>query len=282
MNVRGGLLNKYFDAGFDLGGPIVRDKAVVLRRVPLAGDQELDYRHDQSRRELPHRSHGALVPVAEDQLAAGTQPAGVRVLSDPAEEAIQAWPQRAAPRRDDERPSARPKSQLYSFRYDWTPKAESHDQHKRQHRGRRIRAGGPPGRRHGHDSGAQLDQATGLWCCAPPNLFGVEEERRTFGATVDLLCRQLARRQARHQGRASTSSQENYFGNQGGGALTTYPADHRLLFFNGQPLEVILFQSGAQNITQSLTVGLRAKTRGRWAGCASTSGAVGLADQPAA
>ncbi len=31
--------------------------------------------------------------------------------------------------------------------------------------------------------------------------------------------------------------------------MTIYPADHRLIFFNGTPVEVLLFQSGAQSVT---------------------------------
>ena len=39
------------------------------------------------------------------------------------------------------------------------------------------------------------------------------------------------------------------FGNQGGGvSQTTYPADHRLLFNNTQPFEVIQYASGAQSV----------------------------------
>jgi hypothetical protein len=94
---------------------------------------------------------------------------------------------------------------------------------------------------------ARMDAATGIWADAPPNEFGIGKDLRAVAATASYF---FDRGAGQHDFKFGVDiSRFRAFGNQGGSvAQTTYPADHRLIFFNDQPLEVFLFASGAQSV----------------------------------
>lgn len=98
---------------------------------------------------------------------------------------------------------------------------------------------------------ARFDQATGIWADAPPTEFGIGKDLRSVSATASYLVDSWLGGQ--HDFRFGADiSRFRAFGDQGTGiAQTTYPADHRVIpfnLFNGAPLEVWLFQSGAQRV----------------------------------
>ena len=87
---------------------------------------------------------------------------------------------------------------------------------------------------------ARLDLATSVWSAAPPSELTSGRTMRSVGGTVNYAVdRWLGGRHDLKFGADLTRYTTP--------VLTTYPADHRLQFSNGAPLQVILFQSGKQN-----------------------------------
>lgn len=95
---------------------------------------------------------------------------------------------------------------------------------------------------------ARQDAATGVWSDAPPNESGIGKDLRSVSGTVNYYVDSFAG--GKHDLKFGLDiSRFRAFGNQDGSVnLTTYPADHRLIFFNGAPLEVYLFAPGAQSV----------------------------------
>lgn len=239
--------SKYFDIGFDLGGPILRDRlwfygSYRWQEVDnyITGTTNPDGSFPIDRTVLWFPSFRINWQVAPGQQFSGFYQTQQKLRYKRGLSAL-----RPVETTLDQR--AKPMSTLYSFRYDWTPAANFMLGIRTNVVDGGFQLVAQPGI-DARTTPARLDLATGMWSSAPPSEFGVEEERRAFGVTATYYLNDWLG--GNHEIKAGFDiKQENYFGNQGGGALTSYPADHRLLFFNGQPLEVILFQSGAQNIT---------------------------------
>ncbi len=136
-----------------------------------------------------------------------------------------------------------PVARLFTFRDDWTPtpevlvafKANVMDQGFELRAQPEVDVQNTP---------ARLDLATGQWQDAPPLELGVHKNLRNVATTVSWYRSDWG---GDHDFKAGFEiGQIRAFGNQGGGvARNTYPADHRLHFFNGEPSEVILWASGA-------------------------------------
>jgi hypothetical protein len=244
---RASNLNEYFDVGFDLGGPILRDRLWFYGSYRwqeienfITGTTNPDGSFPIDRTVLWFPSIKINWQVASNQQLSGFYQTQEKKRYKRGLSAL-----RPVETTQDQR--AKPLSALWSFRYDWTPSSNF----MLGVRSNWVDGGFELVAQPGVDTNvtpASQDTATGLWSNAPPNEFGVEEERRAVGATATYYADSWGA--GKHEIKAGFDiRQENYFGNRGSAALTTYPADHRLLFFNGAPLEVILFQSGAQNIS---------------------------------
>jgi hypothetical protein len=95
---------------------------------------------------------------------------------------------------------------------------------------------------------ARFDEATGVWGGAPPNELGIAKNLKSAGVTASYYVDNWLGGQ--HEFKLGFEvAQFGVFGNQKGSvAVNTYPADHRLIFFNGQPTKVILFAADAQSV----------------------------------
>jgi hypothetical protein len=93
---------------------------------------------------------------------------------------------------------------------------------------------------------ASQDLATGRWWGAPPSLYGADRKIMTAGGTASYYVDEFLG--GHHDFKFGfTWARYQSVGTLGGNANTVYPADARLLFYNGQPLQVMLFQSGTEN-----------------------------------
>jgi carboxypeptidase family protein/TonB-dependent receptor-like protein len=243
---RASNLHQYLDTGFDVGGPIVRDRAWFwgayrFQEVEnfITGTTNPDGSFPIDRTYLWYPSAKVnWKPVASHNVSAYFNMAqkkrfnrGLSALR-PVETT---WDQQGAPI-----------ARLFTFRDDWTIgsnllvslKANLMDQ------GFELRA------QEGVDvqnTPAQLDAATGIWSAAPPNELSIGKNARTVAATANYYVENWFGQHDVKVGLDFTNF--NAFGNKDGTvAQTTYPADHRLTFFNREPLEVTLFASGAQSV----------------------------------
>jgi len=95
---------------------------------------------------------------------------------------------------------------------------------------------------------ARFDEATGVWAAAPPNELGIAKNLKSVGATASYYLDNWIGGQ--HELKFGLEiAQFGVFGNQKGSvAVNTYPADNRLIFFNGVPTKVILLAADAQSV----------------------------------
>jgi hypothetical protein len=243
---RASNLNKYIDGGADFGGPIKRDRlwfygAYRRQEVEnfITGTRNPDGSFPIDRTVLWYPAF-----KLNTQVRRGHQSSFFFQTQE--KKRFNRGLSATRPIETTQNQRARPLSRLFSIRHDWV----ASDKLLLNFRVNVVDGGFELAAQDSVDiqnTPARLDLATNVWADAPPSTFGVEEERRGFGFTGSYFLQSGAGGQ--HEFRFGFDAKvENYFGNQGGGALTAYPADHRLLFFNGQPLEVILFQSGAQSV----------------------------------
>ncbi len=240
---RASNLNQYLDAGFEFGGPLVRD------RVWWWGG----YRHQVVQKF-----------VTGTQLPDGSFPIDETVLWYPSAKLNWAINQNhnfsfyfnmAQKKRFNRALSSlrplettwnqqgAPVARLFTFRDDWTPspdvlvafKANIMDQGFELRAQPEVDVENTP---------ARLDLATRQWAGAPPNELGVHKNLRNVATTLSWYRSDWG---GDHDFKFGFEvGQIRAFGNQGGGvARNTYPADHRLHFFDGEPSEVILWASGA-------------------------------------
>ena len=244
---RASTLNQYLDAGFDIGGPIVRDKlwfwgAYRWQEVEnfITGTSNPDGSSPIDRTVLWYPS----VKISWRPVTAHNV-SGYFNLAEKARYNRGLSALRPLETTQDQ--SGAPTPRILAFRDDWTVRGNLLVSAKLNI----IDAGFRLDARPGIDTDntpARMDQATGVWADGPPNLFGVTQETRAGGVTASYFRDNLLG--GSHDFRLGFDmTRYRTFGNRGGGAMTIYPADHRLIFFNGAPLEVLLFQSGAQSVT---------------------------------
>jgi len=244
---RASNLHKYLDSGFDLGGPIVKDKvwfwgAYRYQEVQnfITGTVNPDGSFPIDRTYLwypsgkvnwqvtPSHNFSAYFNMAQKKRFKR----GLSALRPPETTQDQ---------------QGAPIARLFTLRDDWTAssrllvslKANVMDQGFELKAINGVNTQNTP---------AQMDVATGAWAAAPPNEFGIGKDLRSGSVTVSYYVDRWLGGQNDFKFGGDVS-RFRAFGNQGGSvAQTTYPADHRLLFFNGAPFEVLLFQSGAQRV----------------------------------
>jgi hypothetical protein len=240
-------LHLYGDGGFDLGGPIVRDHAWFYGSYRyqevqnyITGTRNPDGTSPIDRTVLWYptgkvnwkiaKSHNFSTYFNMSQKERFER--GLDALHPPSA----TWDQRGAPI-----------ARLFTFRDDWTASSNWLVSLKANvmNQGFELKA------RPGIDTAttpASEDLATGAWSNAPPYESGIGKSLREVGVTAEhTMSDRWGGQHALKFGVDMAAFRA--FGNQGGGvALTTYPADHRLLFFNRSPFEVMLFQSGAQSV----------------------------------
>lgn len=91
---------------------------------------------------------------------------------------------------------------------------------------------------------ARMDVATGVWAAAPPSLISSGRTMLSVGGTVSQAVDRWLK--GRHDFKLGAE-----FAQYTTPVLTTYPADVRLLFLNATPLQVNIFGSGKQNALDS-------------------------------
>lgn len=242
---RASNLHQYLDAGFDLGGPILQDKVwfyggyrwqeienFITGTVNRDGSFPIDRTYlwypTAKVNWMPSKSHNV-----SGYFSMAQKKRFKRNLSA------------LRPVETTSDQQGNPIAALYTFRDDWTVgtnllvslKANIMDQGFELKAQKGVDVENTP---------ARLDQATGIWADAPPTEFGIAKNMRTYGGTATYYISNWGRGSHDLKFGGDVNSSEA-FGNQRGGAQTTYPADHRLVFFNGAPLQVLLFQSGAQS-----------------------------------
>jgi len=245
---RASNLREYFDTGFDVGGPIVRDKlwfwgAFRWQEVEsfVTGTRNPDGTFPIDRTYLwypsakinwqPHRQHNfsAYFNMAQKKRFKR----GLSALR-PVETT---WDQQGAPI-----------ARLFTFRDDWTPSSNLLVSFKVNYmdQGFELEA------QQGVDTAttpARLDLATGIWSDAPPNELGIGKDLRSVSATANYFVDEWLGGEHDLKFGFEVARYRSFGNFNGTSAQTTYPADHRLHFFNGVPLEVILFASGAPSVT---------------------------------
>lgn len=244
---RASNLHKYFDGGFDLGGPILRDKiwfwgAYRYKEVEnfITGTRNADGSFPIDRTYLWYPSGKINWQPAKNHNLSGYFNMAQKKRFKRGLSALR-------PVETTQDQQGNPIARLFTVRDDWTIgsnmlvslKANVMDQGFELKAVSGVDVATTP---------AQLDQATGVWAAAPPNEFGIAKNLRSYGGTVSYFVSEWGGGSHDLKFGADLSAFEA-FGNQKDGAQTTYPADHRLIFFNGAPLQVLLFQSGAQSVT---------------------------------
>ena len=240
---RASNLNQYLDLGGEVGGPIIEDKLwwwaghrhqVVQKFVTGTQLPDGSFPIDETVLWYPsaklnwaiHRDHNFSFYFNMAQKKRFNRSlSSLRPLET-------TWNQQGAPI-----------ARLFTFRDDWTPtpnvlvsfKANVMDQGFELRAQPEVDVANTP---------ASVDLATGAWSGAPPNELGVGKNLRNVATTVSWYRGDWG---GQHDFKLGVEvGQIRAFGNQGGGvARNTYPADHRLHFFNGEPSEVILWASGA-------------------------------------
>ena len=243
---RASNLHKYFDGGFDLGGPILRDKiwfwgGYRYQEVEsfITGTRNADGSFPIDRTYLWYPSGKVNWQAAKTHNVSAYFNMAQKLRFKRGLSAL-----RPVETTQDQR--GNPIARLFTLRDDWTigsnllvsVKVNIMDQGFELKAVNGVDVATTP---------AQFDQATGAWAGAPPNEFGIAKNLRSYGATVSYFVDEWAGGSHDLKFGVDLSSFEA-FGNQRDGAQTTYPADHRLIFFNGAPLQVLLFQSGAQSV----------------------------------
>ncbi len=243
---RASNLKQYYDVGFDLGGPIIQDKLWFwggYRRQNVenfvTGTQLADGSFPIDRTLLWFPGFKINWQVNQQhqfaffyQLQEKARFNRALSLQRPPETT---WDQ-----------FAKPKSRLLSFRDDWV----ASDNLLVSIKVNFVDGGFVLAAQEDVDlenTPSRYDVATGVWSDAPPYVFGVEQHKRSYGATASYFKDNWLGGQHDFKFGLDYRS-NNQLGNQGGGALTTYPADHRLVFNNGTPIEVYLYAPGAQNV----------------------------------
>ena len=244
---RASNLHKYFDGGFDLGGPIVRDKiwfwgGYRYQEVEnfITGTLNADGSFPIDRTYLWYPSGKVNWQPAKSHNVSGYFNMAQKKRFKRGLSALR-------PVETTQDQQGNPIARLFTLRDDWTIgtktlvslKANIMDQGFELKAVKGVNVATTP---------AQLDQATGVWAAAPPSEFGIAKNLRSYGGTVSYFVDEWGG--GSHDLKFGADVSEfQAFGNQKDGAQTTYPADHRLIFFNGAPLQVLLFQSGAQSVT---------------------------------
>lgn len=240
---RASNLNQYLDVGAEVGGPLIEDKLwwwaghrhqVVQKFVTGTQNPDGSFPIDETVLWYPsakinwaiNQNHNFSVYFNMAQKKRFNRSlSSLRPLPT-------TWNQQGAPI-----------ARLFTFRDDWTPspnvlvafKANVMDQGFELRAQPEVDVANTP---------ARLDLATGQWSDAPPLELGVHKNLRNVATTVSWYRTDWG---GDHDFKAGFEvGQIRAFGNQGGGvARNTYPADHRLHFFEGEPSEVILWASGA-------------------------------------
>jgi hypothetical protein len=244
---RASNLNEYLDAGFDIGGPIVRDKlwfwgAYRWQEVEnfITGTSNPDGTFPIDRTVLWYPSVKISWRPAVAHNVSGYFNLAEKARYNRGLSALR-------PLETTQDQSGAPTPRIFAFRDDWTVRGNFLVSAKVNVIDAGFRLDARPGV-DTENTPARMDQATGVWGGGPPNLFGVTQETRAGGVTASYFRDNLLG--GSHDFRLGFDmTRYRTFGNRGGGAMTIYPADHRLIFFNGAPLEVLLFQSGAQSVT---------------------------------
>lgn len=244
---RASNLHKYLDAGFDVGGPIITDKLWFWGAHRYQEVQNFITGTTNPDGSFPIDRTVLWYPSAKIDWKISAKHNFVSTFNMSQKKRFGRGLSALRPIETSWDQQNKPKSRLFTFRDDWilssnwlfSFKANVMDQ------GFELRP------QEGVDvlnTPARLDIATGLWSDAPPNTFGIAKNMRSVGVTAIYHVGQWLGGEHEFKFGFDISS-FRAFGNQGGGvAVTTYPADHRLLFFNGTPFEVILFGPGAQSV----------------------------------
>jgi hypothetical protein len=243
---RASNLHQYLDSGFDIGGPLIRDRvwfwgAYRYQEVEnfITGTTNPDGSFPIDRTYLWYPSGKVnWKPVESHNLSAYFNMAQKKRFKRSLS------PLRPVETTHDQQGA--PIARLFTLRDDWTvtPKMLLSLKVNVMDQGFELKA--QPGV-DVQNTPARQDAATGVWADAPPNEFGIGKDLRSASAAISYY---IDAGTGQHDFKFGFDiSRFRAFGNQGGSvAQTTYPADHRLIFFNDQPLEVFLFASGAQSV----------------------------------
>lgn len=244
---RASNLHQYLDTGFDLGGPILRDKVWVWGAYRY---QEVEnfitgtFNPDGS---FPIDRTFLWYPSAKVNWKVTDSHNFSTYFNMAQKKRFKRNLSALRPVETSSDQQGAPIARLFTFRDDWTvsPRLLVSFKVNVMDQGFELRA------QKGVDvqnTPARLDVATGVWADAPPNEFGIGKDLRSVSASANYYVDRWLGGQ--HDFKFGFDiSRFRAFGNQGGSvAQTTYPADHRLIFFNGAPLEVFLFASGAQSV----------------------------------
>lgn len=243
---RASNLHEYLDTGFDVGGPVLSDRVwfwgayryqEVENFITGTTNQDGSFPIDRTYLWYPSAKIN-WKPVASHNLSGYFNMAQKKRFK----RSLSAL----RPVETTHNQQGAPVARLFTFRDDWTLTSNLLLSLKLNIMDQGFELKAQPGV-DVQNTPARLDAATGVWADAPPNEFGIGKDLRAAAATATYF---LDRGAGQHDLKFGFDlSRFRAFGNQGGSvAQTTYPADHRLIFFNGDPLEVFVFASGAQSV----------------------------------
>ena len=235
---RASNLKSYFDGGFDLGGPILRDKvwfwgAYRYQEIErfVTGTRNADGTFPIDRTFLWYPTGKVNWQVDEVAQRLG-------LLQHAAEEAVQFRVERAAPARDDGRPAERSDFKVISLRDDWVASPRLLVSFKGYYLKGAFRttpvAGVDP------ETPPRLETSTNAYSGAPPSLLRSFRQGQQASVAANYSADDLLG--GRHDVKFGVE-----FGRFEAPVETTYPADHQLNFFQSAPLEVLLYAPGRQN-----------------------------------
>ena len=260
---RASNLHQYLDTGFDIGGPIVHDRvwfwgAYRYQEVEnfITGTTNPDGSFPIDRTYLWYPSAKInWKPVSSHNLS------GYFNMAQKKRFKRSLSPLRPVETSHDQQGA--PIARLFTLRDDWTVTSKMPVSLKVNVIDQGFELKAQPGV-DTQSAPARMDAATRIWADAPPNEFGIGKDLRSAAATVSYYTDAGA---GQHDLKFGFDiSRFRAFGNQGGSvAQTAYPADHWLILFNTQPLEVFLFASGAASV-RNPTRSAYAQDRGNSAG----------------
>lgn len=243
---RASNLHQYLDTGFDLGGPVARDKVWfwgafrwqdIERFVTGTRNADGTFPIDRTFLWYPslkvdwlatqaHRLSGFFNMQQKKRFNSGLS--ALRPLDTTLDQ------------------MNNPISRVIAVRDDWTVSSRAFLSLKANYLKGAFQTRARPGI-DAENTPAELDLATNVWSAAPPNTLTSGREIRAVSGSMNYS--------ATGWGGQHDVKVGGEWSRMEAPQELAYPADHRLRFFNRQPLEVMLFGSGRQNSVVHLRSG---------------------------